>query len=183
MKHTKLALSLAALLTSTLPLGCGSGEDSSPFGRSAGSPVGKPAPTLAGKTIDGERVALSDFRGQVVLVNVWATWCKPCNKELPELARLHDDLRSKGFSVLGVSVDKRQMLQQVHARVRQHQLHFPNLFDPEGLALSDWKISGYPTSILIGRNGNILWRRNGMIHPNDPELTKQIESALAEAAT
>ncbi|MEM7154839.1 MAG: TlpA disulfide reductase family protein [Myxococcota bacterium] len=183
MKHSKLALSLAVALTSSLPLACGSGDDASPFGRNAGSPVGKPAPTLAGKTIDGERVALSDLRGQVVLINVWATWCKPCNKELPELARLHDDLNPKGFSVLGVSVDKRQMLQQVHVRVRQHGLHYPMLFDPEGLALSDWKITGYPTSILIGRKGNILWRRNGMIHPNDPELTKQIESALAEAQT
>lgn len=167
---------LAATLASGPLAGCqGGGADF----KVGSSPIGQVAPTLAGKTIDGERLALSDLRGQVVLVNIWATWCKPCNKELPELARLHDELSPKGFTVLGVSVDKRQMLPQVHAKVKAHGLHYPMLFDPEGAAVAGWSVAGYPTSVLVGRDGTLLWRRNGMIHPDDPELAKQIEGALA----
>lgn len=170
---------LFALLAMAPTAGCQGGSG----GFAKGSSPGTPAPTLAGKTIDGERVALSDFRGQVVLVNVWATWCKPCTAELPELARLHDELSAEGFTVLGVSVDKRQMLAKVRAMVQSFELHYPNLFDPEGTAVSGWKVAGYPTSVLVGRDGTVLWRRNGMIQPDDPELSKQIEAALAQPAS
>ncbi|MCB9712838.1 MAG: TlpA family protein disulfide reductase [Myxococcales bacterium] len=172
---------LVALLAAIPCLGC-DGSFRTDDGRSAGSALGETAPTLAGKTIDGERLALSDLRGQVVLVNIWATWCKPCNQELPELARLHDELAPKGFTVLGVSVDKRQALGQVHGKIQQHGLRYPMLFDPEGVAVSGWNVVGYPTSVLVSRDGTLLWRRNGMIHPNDPELAKQIDAALAHRA-
>ena len=56
------------------------------------------------------------------------------------------------------------------------------LFDPEGVAVSGWNVVGYPTSVLVSRDGTLLWRRNGMIHPNDPELAKQIDAALAHRA-
>jgi len=129
---------LLALSTATLPFGCQGGSDdgTTAWGRSGSAPVGKMAPTLAGKTIEGQRVALSDLRGQVVLVNVWATWCGPCKKELPELAHLHDELSPKGFSVFGVSVDKRRVLGKVRLMVEQSALRYPMLFDPEGAALS-----------------------------------------------
>ena len=175
-------LSAALLVPAALP-GCqGKDGDAASGARSAGSDIGQPAPTLAAKTIDGERVALSDLRGQVVLVNVWATWCKPCTKELPELARLHRTHAPHGFSVLGVSVDKRQALTKVRTEVARHELGYPVLFDPETRAIGPWNVHGYPTSVLVGRDGTIRWRRNGMIHPDDPELATQIETALAEPA-
>ncbi len=181
---SKLSLLFCALLAPTpLVPGCqgGSGDDSS-RPRFGTSPVGEPAPQLAGKTVDGTPLALEQFRGQVVLVNVWATWCKPCNLELPELARLHDERNADGFTVLGVSTDKRQLLAKVRATMARHELHFPMLFDPEGRAIARWNVSGYPTSVLVGRDGTIRWRRNGMIRANDGELRRQIDSALAQPA-
>ncbi|MCH9683543.1 MAG: TlpA family protein disulfide reductase [Deltaproteobacteria bacterium] len=142
--------------------------------------MGQPAPPLAGKTVDGTPLALQDLRGKVVLVNVWATWCKPCNIELPELARLHDQRSDAGFSVLGVSIDKRQLLHKVRNTMARHSLKFPMMFDPESRAIAGWEVSGYPTSILVGRDGTIRWRRNGMIELNDKELSRQLDSALAE---
>lgn len=156
------------------------GKDNGKPGSAAASQVGQPAPALAGKTIDGDDLSLADLEGQVVLVNVWATWCKPCERELPELAKLHRELSPQGFSVLGVSVDKRQVLAKVRATATSYQLGYPNLFDPESQAIDPWKIAGYPTSVLVGRDGVIRWRRDGMIHPDDPELAKQLESALAQ---
>lgn len=172
---------LAALVALTPLGGCqGKGDaEGSPTGASS---IGQIAPTLAGKTTDGERLALSDLRGQVVLVNVWATWCKPCTAELPELARLHRTRAKDGFSVFGVSVDKRRMLAKVRSFEQSYSLGYPTLFDPETRAIADWGVKGYPTSFLIGRDGTIRWRRDGMIHTDDPELAKQLDAALAQAA-
>jgi cytochrome c biogenesis protein CcmG, thiol:disulfide interchange protein DsbE len=174
-------LLVAALLACAAVPGCQGKPDSAPG--SGGSFIGQPAPALAAKTIDGDDLSLADLRGQVVLVNVWATWCKPCTKELPELAKLHRELRPQGFSVLGVSVDKRQLLEKVRAEVLRFELEYPMLFDPESRAIVPWKVAGYPTSVLVGRDGTVRWRRDGMIHPNDPELAKQLEAALAESAS
>lgn len=173
---------LVALLTPAPLFGCQGKADDQGEARPSDSRMGQPAPTLAARTIDGEPLALSDLRGQVVLVNVWATWCKPCTAELPELARLHRERSTEGFTVLGVSVDKRQVLPKVRAEVARYQLGYPVLFDPEHRAVNEWNVHGYPTSVLVGRDGTIRWRRDGMIHTNDPELAKQLEAALAQAA-
>ncbi|MBL8947695.1 MAG: TlpA family protein disulfide reductase, partial [Myxococcales bacterium] len=77
--------------------------------------TGTQAPALVGKTLDGEPFDLASMRGQVVLLNVWATWCQPCREELPELERLHELYASRGFSVVGVSVDRRAALRAVRA--------------------------------------------------------------------
>jgi cytochrome c biogenesis protein CcmG, thiol:disulfide interchange protein DsbE len=145
--------------------------------------VGQPAPTLAGKTIDGQSISLAELRGQVVLVNAWATWCKPCIAELPELAKLHRERAPQGFSVLGVNTDRRQHLMKVREEALRFELGYPNLFDPETQALRPWKVVGYPTSILVGRDGTIRWRRDGMIQPGDAELARQIDDALAQPAS
>ena len=181
---TSRSLSLVAALLASAPLPACQGKDSAGRpGRTMGPAIGQPAPALAGKTIDGTDLSLADLRGQVVLVNVWATWCKPCERELPELAKLHRDLSAQGFSVLGVSIDKRQLLGKVRAMVSGYNLEYPMLFDPESQAIGPWEVAGYPTSVLVGRDGTIRWRRDGMIHPDDPDLDEQLEAALAQPAS
>ena len=138
------------------------------------------APSLQGKTLSGDYIQLSDFRGKVVLVNVWATWCKPCVKELPELGRLHGSLSAQGFTVLGVSVDKVGVRRVVENFVAKHGLKYPMILDPDGHAVGSFELKGYPTSMLIGRDGKVRWRRDGIIKENDGELGKQIELALAQ---
>lgn len=174
------SLLVISLLAST---GCQDKDGPSPASGQANAQIGQPAPELAGKTIDGKPVDLAGFRGQVVLVNVWATWCKPCNKELPELVKLHAEHQAQGFSVLGVSVDRQQALHKVRGTTIRYQLQYPMLFDPGSRAIAPWSVTGYPTSFLIGRDGTIRWRRNGIIHPEDGELARQLARALAEPAS
>lgn len=139
----------------------------------------KASVTFRGPTLDDKELGLDDLRGQVVLVNVWATWCKPCRQELPELQRLHTEYGDRGFTVLGVSEDAVRAHPMLRQMVGQFQIRYPMILDPRGTAQRAFRVDGYPTSILLGRKGNELWRRAGLIEPDDAELRTALESALA----
>lgn len=172
MKRT-VVLALAAVLSAAA---C-SGKSGTAQERSAsGLPM---APRLTGKDLRGEYVALSDFRGKVVLLNVWATWCGPCRQELPALRDLQRARGGEDFTVLGVSVDRPSDFPKVQSMAQRYQLDYPIVLDPAQGAVEDFDVHGYPTTFLIGRDGAIRWRRNGLVHPDDPELERQIEAALA----
>lgn len=138
------------------------------------------APDFETKSLDGEDVKLADYRGQVVLLNVWATWCEPCVRELPELARMHEQLKDKGFTVIALSTDTRNKLGAVRTMVVHHKLPFPVWVDFESKSQVAFKLRGYPTTFLIDRQGNIRWKREGEIQKNDPELGAVLETVLAE---
>jgi peroxiredoxin len=158
-----------------LPLACG---PSSGDGTTAGAI--EAAPEFETKTLDGDDVKLADYRGQVVLLNVWATWCDPCIRELPELSRMHEQLKDKGFTVIGLNTDVRNKLGAVRTMVVHHKLKFPVWVDFESKSQVAFKLRGYPTSFLIDRQGNIRWKREGEIVKNDPELGAMLETVLAE---
>ncbi len=141
--------------------------------------IGAEAPRFTGKTIEGEYVALDDYRGKVVLLNVWATWCAPCRQELPELVALQKQFGGDAFTVLGVSIDTEREFKKVQAMAREYRLTYPIVFDPSGRSIALFDVVGYPTSILIGKNGEVRWRRNGIIRPNDEDVQTEIKAALA----
>ena len=141
---------------------------------------GEPAPAFEAKTLAGEPVELDDLRGKVVLVNAWATWCEPCVAELPELRKLHLELEDRGFTVIGLNADVERKRGEVVRMAEQHELPYPIWMDPESRAQVAFKLRGYPTSVLIDREGRIRWRREGVIVPNDPELMPVLEQLLAE---
>jgi len=145
----------------------------------AATPTAPPAPAFAGRTLDGEPFDLVGLRGEVVLLNVWATWCEPCRKEMPELQALHARHREQGFTVIGVSVDAARLAGAVRQAVVDFGLRYPNVHDPQNTIGTAFKISGYPTSVLLDRAGGIAWRRDGLIEPGDPELATQLARTLA----
>lgn len=155
----------------------GKGDGAPAAGATQGN--GMAAPSLVGKTVDGEAFDLGERRGEVTLVNVWATWCAPCREELPELERLHQRYGARGFSVVGVSIDRRNALRAVVQMAADFSLSYPVVFDPEARAIADWKVVGYPTSFLVDRRGTLVWRRDGIVRPDDRELGTHIEAALA----
>lgn len=138
------------------------------------------APAFETKTLDGDDASLADYRGQVVLLNVWATWCDPCVRELPELVRLHEQLGGKGFTVIGLNTDVRGKISAVRAMVVRNRLPFPVWLDFESRSQVAFELRGYPTSLLIDRQGQIRWKREGEILRNDPELMPVLEAVLAE---
>ncbi len=130
-----------------------------------------------GKTTQGEDFALADYRGKVVLVNVWATWCAPCRKELPELQKMHHAF-GPDFAVVGISIDKARAHRNVLGLMGQFGIDYPVVFDPDGVSVGVFGVGGYPTSILVDRNGVVRWRREGIIRPDDTEAEAAIKAAL-----
>lgn len=135
--------------------------------------AGKPAPAFALKTFDGKAVSLADFRGQVVLLDFWATFCPPCVQALPELQALHAKNASRGFAVVGVTVDDRAPL--VQKATRRARVAYPILkATPE--VWNAYKVNALPSLILVGRDGNIIKRYGG--EADKTAMLADIEQAL-----
>lgn len=133
---------------------------------------------FSGKTSKGEDFSLEGYRDKVVLVNIWATWCKPCVMELPELQKLHH-AHGENFVVVGINVDKPRLHPKMHNMIAEHDIDYPVVLDPDGQSLQTFGVQGYPTSVLIDRNGVVRWRREGIIQPTDAEADTAIKAALA----
>src|SRR5574341_312471 len=111
---------------------------------------------LARRLADPTQVArLSDYAGSVVLVNVWATWCDPCRKEMPSIERLYRELGPRGFKVVAVSIDDAGAEGEVREFVREYGLTFDIAHDPTGLIQQTYQLIGVPEAFLIDRDGVI----------------------------
>ncbi len=113
------------------------------------------APVFTLKDLRGKEVSLRDFRGQVILLNFWATWCVPCQWEMPEMDKLYQTFKGQGFVVLAVALDA-EGTQTVGPFVRERKLTYPVLLDTELKAARQYKIMGPPTTFLIGREGELI---------------------------
>ena len=124
---------------------------------------GAPAPDFRAVTLDASPVAktIADYRGQVVLLNLWATWCGPCEWEMPSLQALHNDFGAAGLKVVAVAVDDPGFEQRVRDFVARKQLTFEILSEGSGRIESDYEARGIPASYLIGRDGVIRKRVAG----------------------
>lgn len=119
----------------------------------------QPAPKVAGTTLDGERVALSDHEGEVVVLNFWASWCPPCRDEMPALKEIHQQTRDRGVRFLGVNIldDKAN----ARAFVRTFDIEYPSIYDQPGqaaLAFRGTIPTSPPNTIVIDRDGRVAAR-------------------------
>ncbi len=119
----------------------------------AGRPplVGGPAPEITLKDLQGQEVRLSDLRGKVVLLNFWATWCKPCKEEMPAMQVSYDKLRGQGFVVL--AVNELEDTEKVIEHIRSHGHTFPVVMDHDNRVANRYGVVGLPASFLIDRQG------------------------------
>lgn len=119
--------------------------------------VGAPAPAFQAATLDGTaRIkTLDDYRGQVVLINLWATWCGPCVVEMPSIQRLYDRFRDAGLKVVAVAVDDPGYEQRILDFVRERGLTFEILHEGTGRIEATFQTQGIPATFLIGRDGRI----------------------------
>jgi peroxiredoxin len=136
------------------------------------------APDFSALDLDGQAVRLSAYRGRVVLVNLWATWCPPCREEMPSMERLHRRLKDKGFVLLAVSEDEGGKA-GVKAFVEQMQVTFPVLLDPDGDVGRKYEVWGFPESFLVDRDGRVVERVIGPRDWSSPEQIARIEALLA----
>lgn len=140
--------------------------------------VGDAMPAYSAKLLDGRPFDLAAEKGNVVFVNVWATWCGPCRFEIPELQALQRRYGGSGLKVVGISVDEGDP-GAVKSFAETQKITYDVATDPEGRIASLVQTTVLPTSILIDRNGTIAWRQIGAIMPNDTKLKAAIEKALA----
>jgi cytochrome c-type biogenesis protein len=140
--------------------------------------VGEPAPQYVAPTLSGDSVALVDLHGQVVMLNVWATWCIPCRKELPELEAMHKEYAARGLKVVGVSVDDGNADDDVKEFVERYGLTYTIVRDPGEEVSTLFFTPGVPSSFLIDRNGIVVWRHMGPFTANDPQLLSALRQAL-----
>jgi peroxiredoxin len=119
--------------------------------------VGSRAPEMEAVTLDVPpiRRTLDDYRGHVVLLNIWATWCGPCEQEMPSMERLHRLYADSGLRIVAVSIDNPGQEEAIRGFVRRHALTFDVLHDPQKEVARTYGVSGYPESFVIGRDGII----------------------------
>jgi thiol-disulfide isomerase/thioredoxin len=119
----------------------------------------KAAPDFTLLDVEGLQVSLQKYRGKVVFLNFWATWCIPCREEMPSLERLHQTYQAQDLAIL--SIDLKEGAEHVKAFFQKHGLSFPSLLDPNGTVFRDYLVAGMPTTYLIDRDGTLLARGVG----------------------
>lgn len=154
LRRFVLAVALALAVVA-----CGDG------GGSSRAEVGEPAPAFAGYDLDGRRVALADFRGRVVLLNFWASWCAPCRAEFPRLRAVHGERAA----VLGVLYDDRS--EPARAFAQEHGATWPTVVDPQGRIAAAYSVGpGIPVTWLIDADGVVRARHHGEL--TDAEINR-----------
>jgi cytochrome c biogenesis protein CcmG/thiol:disulfide interchange protein DsbE len=141
--------------------------------------VGAAAPAYAAPTLAGDSLSLAGMRGEVVLLNLWATWCPPCREEMPGLEALHREHADQGLRVVGVSTDAPAAADDVRAFLEENGITFTVLHDSREEATRVFRTTGVPETFLIGRDGTLLKRWIGAIDPADPSVLDPIRAALA----
>jgi thiol-disulfide isomerase/thioredoxin len=139
----------------------------------------KPAPELVYPDLEGKSHKLSDYRGKVVLVNFWATWCPPCRREMPSMERLHQILKDQPFAIL--AIDQQEDADTVFAFTAQldPEPTFPLLLDPKSLSARAYGVKGLPVSVIIDKQGNIVYRAVGGREFDHPELIAMLRALIA----
>jgi peroxiredoxin len=140
--------------------------------------AGVPAPAFTLPRVGAaEAVSLEALRGRVVLVNFWATWCKPCEDEMPSMQRLYQKLAGERFEMLAVSVDQeRALIEEFQSRFG---LSFPLLHDPDRIVADAWQTSRFPESFLVGGDGVVVERYIGPRTWDADAYVERIRSLVA----
>ncbi len=175
----RIALSLLMVLLVLTVVGCGSTSTPEPTPvpptatpvvteevapstpEQATNPNAVPAPDFTLQTLDGESVSLSDYRGKLVMINFWASWCPPCNSEMPDLQRYYEQHQDEDFIILGVNYQDTP--DKVQAFIEKYGVTFPILLDSDGRIANLFGVQGLPTSFFVDKEGNVLGYQPGPV--------------------
>lgn len=126
-----------------------------------------PAPDFTLKSAGGENLRLSELRGDVVMINFWASWCGPCRQEMPILSKLHDKYKAMGFTVLGVNVEEDSS--EAKKLLKDMPVSFPVLFDNESVVSKQYDVVAMPSTVLVDRDGKMRFLHKGY-KPGEEEI-------------
>ena len=142
-----------------------------------------PVPDLVFMTGEGEQVSIDKWRGRVVLLNLWATWCAPCRKEMPDLSKLQEELGSEDFEVVAISVDRKGTEASAAFLIENDATALKLYVDKSAQSLDTLQAVGLPATLLIDRQGREIGRLLGPAQWSSPEALTLIRTALGEGKT
>ncbi len=166
----------AVLLVAGLGPGCSRQENAVEAASVKPASQQRPAPDFALKDENGATVRLSDYRGKVVLLNFWATWCGPCKIEIPWFVQFESQYKDKGFAVIGISMDEGGW-DEVKPYVRRVNVNYRILMGNDEVAMQYGGVEALPTSFLIDRDGRIASTHVGLVSKQDYQA--DIDALLA----
>ncbi|MYR62283.1 redoxin domain-containing protein, partial [Streptomyces sp. SID625] len=142
----------------------------------------KPAPELSGKTIDGKELDLASYKGKVVVLNVWGSWCSPCRAEAPNLVKVAGDTAAKGVQFVGINT-RDTSTQPAQQFEKSYAVPYPSLYDPTGKLMLRFRKGtlnpqAIPSTLVIDRDGNIAARALQAL--SEEKLRKMLAPVLAE---
>lgn len=140
------------------------------------------APDFTIETLQGDRVSLSDYRGQVVLLNLWATWCPPCREEMPSMQTLYNQLKGRGFSILAVAAPTppRETFEKIKNYIAENEYTFPVLIDSEYKVNGTYGTGSIPTSWIVDTEGNLVARLVGATDWESDSIMEALEELLPQ---
>ena len=141
-------------------------------------PVSGPAPDFTLQMLGGGQMSLAEQKGNVVMVNFWATWCAPCRQEMPHLEALHQRYSSLGFTLLGVNVEEDSSGAQDW--LAETPVSFPILFDPQSSVSELYDVIAMPSTVMIDRQGNLRYLHHGYKPGYEDEYQNQIRALIRE---
>jgi peroxiredoxin len=137
---------------------------------------GSPAPNFALKNSEGETVRLSDYRGNLVFLNFWATWCGPCIDELPAMMEMNQTFAGRRFEMLGISFDT--SWDEVNGYLDEHGFELSTVLDPSQSMRQEYRTTGVPETFLIDGNGTVLKKYIGGMQWASPNMIAEVEEFL-----
>lgn len=138
--------------------------------------LGQPAIDFSATTADGKKIKLSDFRGKVVLLDFWATWCAPCRQEIPNVKKVFEEFHKKGFEIIGISLDQKKV--QFDSYMESNNISWPQIFDGKGWKSdigSLYAVTSIPATFLLDRKGVIRYK-----NVRGPDLRKAVRQLIGE---
>jgi len=139
---------------------------------------GGPAPAFTLTSLAGGQTTLSQYKGQVVLVNFWATWCGPCQQEMPLLDQMYKKYKPAGFTLIGVNVDKEEPA--VKELLARKPVSFPVLLDPANQVSKAYHVDEMPSSVIIDRKGDIRYVHRGYRPGDENDYQDRIRQLIRE---
>jgi thiol-disulfide isomerase/thioredoxin len=137
-----------------------------------------PAPSFKLDSMAGKPVSLDQYKGQVVMINFWASWCGPCRTEMPLLEKLHAKYKPMGFTMIGVNVEPDSSL--ASKWLQSTPVTFPILFDTKSEVSKLYSVAGMPSTVIIDRKGNLRWLHRGYKAGDENEYLDQIRALVRE---
>jgi len=139
------------------------------------------APDLRFKNLDGETIDIKKYRGKVVIVNFWATWCPPCRREMSSLERLHLSTKDKNVVVLAVNIGEDEDTVFSFLGSIEPFPSFAILFDTQANSMKDWEIKGLPTTYIVNPEGDLVYRAVGGREFDHPDIQQAVLGLLTPA--